>query len=68
MGTAHLLQLTQNNGDTMKDHINTESLPKTFRRAIVVAKQLGVRYIWIDSLCIIQDFEQRLANRSVADE
>lgn len=30
-------------------------LPKTFRDAIIVARRLSVRYIWIDSLCIIQD-------------
>ncbi|KAK4225631.1 heterokaryon incompatibility protein-domain-containing protein [Podospora fimiseda] len=28
---------------------------KTFRDAILVARALNVRYIWIDSLCIIQD-------------
>lgn len=29
-----------------------ETLPKTFRDAIVVTKALGIRYIWIDSLCM----------------
>lgn len=36
-------------------------LPKTMREAIQTTRMLGVRYIWIDSLCIIQgdkgDFE-----------
>ncbi|KAL5326612.1 hypothetical protein ACEPPN_004299 [Leptodophora sp. 'Broadleaf-Isolate-01'] len=27
----------------------------TFQEAIVVARQLRIRYLWIDSLCIIQD-------------
>jgi hypothetical protein len=31
------------------------TLPKTFQDAIVFARGLGLRYIWIDSLCIIQD-------------
>jgi hypothetical protein len=31
------------------------SLPKTFRDAISVARSLAFRYIWIDSLCIVQD-------------
>lgn len=35
--------------------INTEGLPKNFRDAIEVTKALGVRYLWIDALCIIQD-------------
>ncbi len=31
-----------------------ESLPKTFRDVFQVARGLGVKYVWIDSLCIIQ--------------
>ncbi|KAF2029949.1 HET-domain-containing protein [Setomelanomma holmii] len=31
------------------------SLPKTFREAVLVTRKLGVRYLWIDSLCILQD-------------
>lgn len=31
-----------------------QRLPKTFRDTIDLAWRLGVRYIWIDSLCIIQ--------------
>ena len=30
-------------------------LPRTFRDAIQVTRKLGCRYLWIDSLCIIQD-------------
>lgn len=30
-------------------------LPKTFQEAIALTRKLGVRYLWIDSLCIIQD-------------
>ncbi|TRX91111.1 hypothetical protein FHL15_008093 [Xylaria flabelliformis] len=30
-------------------------LPPTFRDAITVATELSIRYIWIDSLCIVQD-------------
>jgi hypothetical protein len=32
-----------------------KSLPKTFQNAITVTRMLGIRYLWIDSLCIIQD-------------
>ena len=31
------------------------TLPKTFRDAIYITQKLGVKYLWIDSLCIIQD-------------
>lgn len=30
-------------------------LPRTFRDAIEIVRKLGIRYLWIDSLCIIQD-------------
>ncbi|KAK6850028.1 heterokaryon incompatibility protein-domain-containing protein [Apiospora arundinis] len=32
-----------------------EELPRNFRDAITVTRALGIRYLWIDSLCIIQD-------------
>ena len=35
--------------------LDVEPLPQTFQDAIAVAKSLGIPYLWIDSLCIIQD-------------
>ena len=35
--------------------ISFAELPKTFQDAIVVSRALRVQYLWIDSLCIIQD-------------
>jgi hypothetical protein len=32
-----------------------EELPRNFIDAIKVTRLLGFRYLWIDSLCIIQD-------------
>jgi hypothetical protein len=31
------------------------SLPKTFMDVITINRKLGIPYLWIDSLCIIQD-------------
>lgn len=31
------------------------NLPRTFRDALNIARQCEVKYMWIDSLCIIQD-------------
>ncbi|KAI2468382.1 HET-domain-containing protein [Annulohypoxylon bovei var. microspora] len=33
-------------------------LPKTFRDAMYIAYLLGIQYIWIDRLCIYQDFPE----------
>lgn len=35
--------------------IDWKTLPKTFEEAILITKDLGLRYLWIDSLCIVQD-------------
>lgn len=32
-----------------------EQLPRVIRDAITLVRRLGLRYIWIDSLCIVQD-------------
>jgi hypothetical protein len=32
-----------------------EDLPKNFQDAIILTRKLGVRYIWIDSICIVQN-------------
>ncbi|KAK8119770.1 heterokaryon incompatibility protein-domain-containing protein [Apiospora kogelbergensis] len=37
------------------EQIPSHILPKTFQEASKVALHLGLKYLWIDSLCIIQD-------------
>ncbi|KIW78369.1 hypothetical protein Z517_08204 [Fonsecaea pedrosoi CBS 271.37] len=37
------------------DGISFERLPKTFQDAVTVTRSLGVPFLWIDSLCILQD-------------
>jgi Heterokaryon incompatibility protein (HET) len=42
----------------LKDHLNDiafEKLPKSFQDAIIVTGAVGLRFLWIDSLCIVQD-------------
>jgi hypothetical protein len=36
-------------------HIPFDALPTTYRDAIVFTRGLGMQWLWIDSLCIIQD-------------
>ena len=33
------------------------SLPKTIQDAVTVTRELGIRFLWVDSLCIVQDDE-----------
>jgi heterokaryon incompatibility protein (HET) len=54
-GTTHRLTLTRANLNTLKDGIVISQLPATFRDAIYLAGALKIRYVWIDSLCIVQD-------------
>jgi uncharacterized Fe-S radical SAM superfamily protein PflX len=36
------------------DSIGWGNLPRTFQDAVTVTRELGVRFLWIDSICIIQ--------------
>ena len=49
------LRLTTKTLDSFKSHILFEDLPKTFKDACQATERLGHKYLWIDSLCIIQD-------------
>jgi len=53
-GTAQFIQTTVDTLAQFKDTIAWDDLPKTFQDAIDVTHQLGIKYIWIDSLCILQ--------------
>jgi hypothetical protein len=48
----------ESNLDSLKLNINISKLSQTFRDAMETTRNLGVRYIWIDSLCIIQDSKE----------
>jgi len=41
--------------------INWTSLPKTFQEAILLTHELGIHYIWIDSLCKHPQIRRHLA-------
>jgi hypothetical protein len=54
-GTSKFLSTTSDNISAHKEGIQLQSLPQTFRDIIFVSRALNIRYIWIDSLCIIQN-------------
>jgi hypothetical protein len=45
---------TDENIKARQKGFDVSELPKTFRDAVRVAQNLGIQYLWIDSLCIIQ--------------
>jgi hypothetical protein len=51
-------QLLGQNEVMFLEQIPFSELSKTFTDAIELTRTLGVRYLWIDSLCIIQDSEK----------
>lgn len=54
-GGAKIYQTTQANLEAQKAGIDLESLCTTFRDALTITSNLGYQYIWIDSICIVQD-------------
>jgi hypothetical protein len=54
-GKEPLLKTKKSNYDSFKESVCWSCLPRTFQDAILVARCLEVDFIWIDSLCIIQD-------------
>lgn len=49
------VRLTATTVEEFKHGIPLSSLSKTFQDAIFIVRSLGYKYVWIDSLCIIQD-------------
>ena len=57
-GSSPVLSLRACNESELKKGITIDNLPKTFRHAIDVVREFGIRYIWIDSICIMQDSDE----------
>lgn len=54
-GSGLVFKLLQSNIDDLRQDIPIKRLPKVFQDAMYVSIEIGICYIWIDSLCIIQD-------------
>jgi hypothetical protein len=54
-GASQPLRTTKSSLGAMKSGIMEASLPKTFLDAVTIVRFLDIRFLWIDSLCIIQD-------------
>ncbi|KAK7995007.1 hypothetical protein PG990_013780 [Apiospora arundinis] len=69
-GAADSTQLTTENYHHLSNGIQLDVLPQLYRDAVYVARQLRIRYLWVDSLCILQqgddhaDLERELPQMS----
>ncbi|KAF2745114.1 hypothetical protein M011DRAFT_389521, partial [Sporormia fimetaria CBS 119925] len=54
-GKGHTYSLRSDILSAFRTDIPGEQLPRTFQDAISVTHELGLSYVWIDSLCILQD-------------
>lgn len=57
-GRSPRLTATRRNMNDLIRGVSVSFLPKTFQDAIEITRKLGIRYLWIDCLCIIQDDPQ----------
>jgi hypothetical protein len=48
------LKTTASNVDNLRKQIDVQKLPKTIQDAIDFTRRLNIRYLWVDSLCILQ--------------
>lgn len=54
-GRKQPLRTSLSNLDRHEQAILLSDLPKTFADAVLITRRIQVRYLWIDSLCIVQD-------------
>lgn len=64
-GKAQIITTTKSNLSQRLAGIELADLSRTFRHSVRFARAINVRYIWIDSLCIIQDEPKDWENESV---
>ncbi|KAK1497048.1 hypothetical protein CTAM01_08060 [Colletotrichum tamarilloi] len=53
-GTKESFNLTTSNYAQLQQEIAFDTLPPLYRDAMETSRRLNIRYLWIDSLCIIQ--------------
>ncbi|CAH0057353.1 unnamed protein product [Clonostachys solani] len=59
-GADQNIRLLSTNVETYMEGIPIDAIPRTIADAVEITKALGFKYLWVDSLCILQDSEQDL--------
>ncbi|KAH6697192.1 heterokaryon incompatibility protein-domain-containing protein [Plectosphaerella plurivora] len=54
-GGDRTLKTTKTTAHKHLQGFTMEELPRTFQDAVLITQALGIKYVWIDSLCTIQD-------------
>lgn len=60
-GQDQVLKTTSVNKTEVEDGLPLTLLPKTITDAIRVTRKLGIKLLWVDSLCLVQDEEEEVA-------
>ncbi|KAF9557289.1 HET-domain-containing protein [Agrocybe pediades] len=63
-GASRPFTLTSKSLASLLESIPVTLLPKTFQDALLITHRLGHSYIWIDSLCIMQDSKEHWEKES----
>lgn len=63
-GSGQPVVLNSDTWEQFRDSFAISDLPKTFQDAVKITKRLHVKYLWIDSLCIIQGSQEDWAKES----
>ena len=56
-GDIKMFKLLESNIEELKEAVPIDKLPRTFQECIEFVSSTDFRYVWIDSVCIVQDSE-----------
>jgi hypothetical protein len=63
-GKEPSIKLTSQTVDKLQGGVLLKELPRTFADAVKVAWRIGIQYIWVDFLCIMQDSKEEWRSES----